>query len=463
MKFWERKKVIQLNKNRLLASTLVLLAILGTLGLASNVHAQSIPPAAVTGSYWYSENSTQLASPGSNYVPLIVPLEITDNTALSGYTASVNLTYHNGLPFNYSYVKGLNKAQTDYYSLTGLSNGTVIPVTQLVNISSNATEGIYQIAITINSTTPGSAVNIPVNVAVLGTPKLTLVNYFTNPPEIYQNEKFIQFTAVVSNTGAGPAKNTQFSLSSSAFNITTGAYNVSYLPSGSVTNYTFLMNAHNITGQNNIDFHMGSQIFTIPVYLHNYGSLKITSSLPTLTSGASKLLETFNITNTGSNTLLDVNVHLLSPSVVSIHVSSSNPLGALTANNFTIVQLNPGQKITVTYIVDVSSAAQSVSYPAQLVVQWHLNNTANQFYQTYNFNESVSPTAIQQFKSSLTFTPLNMVVLAVIVILIVALVAVSARSRRIRKKLQSNQPQRETPPSLEHKEIPEKNREERKN
>ncbi len=455
--------MIWLNKKGILASTLVLLAILGTLGLVTPVHAQSIPPAVVTGSYWYSENSTQLASPGSNYIPLIVPLEITDNTALTGYTASVNLTYHNGLPFNYSYVKGLNKAQTDYYSLTGLSNGTTIPVMQLVNISSNATQGVYQIAITLNSTAPGSTINIPVNVAVLGTPKLTLVNYYTNPPEIYQNEKFVQFTAVVSNTGVGPAKDTQFSLSSSAFNITTGAYNVSYLPSGMVTNYTFLMNAHNITGQTMLYFHMGSQTDAIPIYLHNYGTLRITSNLPTFTSGASKLLEVFNITNTGSNTLLDVNVHLLSPSVVSIHVSSSNPLGALTANNFTIAKLSPGQKITVTYIVDVSSSAQSMAYPAQLVVQWHLNNTANQFYQTYNFNESVSPTAIQQFKSSLTFTPLNITVLFVIVVLIIALIAVSARSRRIRKKLQSNVKSKQTPPSLEHKEIPEKNNEERKN
>ena len=452
----------QLNKNRIIVSTLVMLAILGTLGIAAPAHASSLPQVSVTNTYWYSENSTQLVAPGSNYTPLFV--QFTALTNLTGYYASINLSYYNNLPFSYSYISGPNVQQRDYYNMSLVSAGHSVTIYQLVNISSNAKQGIYQIALTLNSSNaPGQAINIPITVSVLGTPQLTLVNYFTNPPVIYQGEKFIQFTAVVSNTGAGPAKNLQFSLASSDFNVLTGTYNVAYLPSGSVTNYTFLMDAHNVTGQTALNFQMGPQALSIPVYIHTYGTLQITSSIPTLTPGSSKLLETFNITNTGNKTLMGVNVHLLSPSVVSIHISSSNPLGALTADNFTLAELTPGQKITVTYLVDVSSAAQAISYPAQLVVLWHLNNTPEQFYKAYNFNEKVSPTIIQQFTSNFTFTPLNIGVLGLIIILIIALIAVSARSRKIRKKLQTQPEHKEMPPSLIHKEIPEKNGEEKKN
>lgn len=451
-----------MNKNRILASALVLLALIGTIGLTAPVHASTptVPPAKVTSTYWYGQNSTQLVSPGSNYTPLFVQFVSTGD--FSYLNASVNLSYYSNSPFTYSYITGPNVQQRNYYNITGVAPGQSLEVYQLVNIASNASQGVYEVSLSISTNSTSGVVNIPVTVSVLGTPQLTLVNYYTNPPVIYQGQKFIQFTAVVSNTGAGPAKNMQFSLSSGGFTILTGAYNVSYLPSGTLANYTFLMDAHNTTGQNSLSFSMGSRSVSIPVYIHSYGALQITSSIPTLTSGASKALETFNITNTGNKTLVDLNVHLLSPSVVSIHVSSTNPLGALTADNFTFAELQPGQKVTVTYLVDVSSSAQTISYPAQLVVQWHLNDTAQQFYKTYNFNEKVSPTVIQKFTSSFAFTPLNIGVLALIIILIIALVAVSARSRRMKKKLQSPQESKNAQPSLIHREIPEKGSDEKK-
>ena len=448
-----------MNKNRIFVSALVLLAIVGSLGLLAPSHAQAPSPLAVTNTYWYSENSTLLVSPGSNYTPLFVQF-----TSLENFTylnASINLSYYSNSPFSYSYITGPNTYQRDYYNFSHVIAGESLTVYQLVNVASDAAQGVYEVELSVNASGVPGTMNMPVTVSLLGTPQLTLVNYFTNPPVIYQGEKFIQFTAVVSNTGAGPGKNIQFSLSSSDFTVLTGAYRVAYLPSGTVANYTFLLDVHNVTGQSLLDFQMGSQPVSIPIYIHNYGSLKISSSTPTLTSGATKLLETFNITNTGNKTLLDLNVHLLSPSVISIHISSSNPLGALTADNFTLAELKPGQKITVTYLVDVSSSAQTISYPAQLVAQWHLNNTREQFYSTYNFNETVSPTVIQQFTSNFTFTPLNIGVLLLILVLIIALIAVSARSRKIRKKLKAIP--KEVPPSLIHKELPEKTGEERKN
>lgn len=449
-------------KNRkIIVSILVMLAIAGTLSSIGNAHAATTEqPAVVTNAYWYSENSTALVSPGSGFLPLFVQFEITGS--FSYLNASVNLSYYPNSPFTYSYISGPNIHERSYYNLTYPTAGSTITINQLVNVSSSAKQGIYEVALEITTnSTPGTHYFDTFQLPVLGTPQLTLVNYFTNPPIVYQDQKFIQLTAVISNTGAGPSKNLQIYLTSQDFSILTGTYSVAYLPSGTIENFTFLMNAKDVVGQAPVTLHIGNLTYVLPLYLHNHGSLKITSSIPTLTVGAGSVLEQFNITNTGNKTMLGLNVYLLSPSVVSVHIPSSNPLAALTADNFTLAKLTPGQSVTVTYIVDVSSSANTEAYPAQLYAQWHLNDTAQSFSQAYNFNETVSPTTIQKFTSSFTFTPLNIGVLVLIIVLIGLLVAVSARSRRLKKRMKTNNSQKDTP-SLIHREIPEKNGEQRK-
>ncbi len=451
-----------MNYKKLTVSALTLLAIIGAFGTIGTAHASpSFEPVVITNAYWYGANSTDLVSPGSNYTPLFVQFTVAGS--FSYVNASVNLSYYPGSPFSYSYISGPNTQQRTYYNFTPTGPGESVTINQLVNVSSNAAQGVYEVALEVTTNaTPNNPSFEVFKVAVLGTPQLTLVNYYTNPPIIYQDQKFIQFTAVVSNTGAGPAKNMQFWINSSVFTSLTNPYNIAYMPSGSIENFTFLLNAMNVTGQEYLYFHMGPQLVAVPLYLHDHGTVGISSSIPTLTPGASSALEQFTLTNNGNNIMYDVSVHLLSPSVVSIHIPSSNPLSALTADNFTIAQLNPGQSITVTYLVDVSSSAATQTYQAQLVVQWNLNNTAQQFHQTYNFNQKVTPTAIQQLTSNFTFTPMNIGVLFLLIILIIALIAVSARSRGMKKKLKKATQKTETP-SLIHREVPGENKEEKKN
>ena len=450
-----------MDSKKIMVSTLILLAIMGsmaTLGVSSA--ASSNAPVVVTGAYWYSQNSTVQVAPGDDYVPLFVQFDVAGS--FTYVNASVNLSYYGGSPFSYSYISGPNTYQRTYYNLSFPTAGQAVTINQLVNVSSLAAKGVYEVALEVTTnSTPSTPFFETFKVSVLGTPQLTLVNYYTDPPVIYQDQKYVQLTAVVSNTGLGPAKNLQVYASSSSFSVLTSDYSIAYLPSGSLYNFTFLLNARDVSGQAPVTLHLGNTSYLIPLYLHNYGSLKITSSLPTMPIGSSSLLELFNITNMGNKTMYGLSVYLLSPSVISIHIPSSNPLAALTADNYTISELQPGQTATVTYIVDVSSSAKAQSYTAQIFTSWHLNNTAQEFTQTYNFNETVSPTAIQQFTSSLTFTPLNIGVLGFIIVLIIALVAVSARSRRLRKKLKASTAQKETP-SLIHREIQEKKEEERK-
>ncbi len=434
MLFLKERKVIQLNKKAYLALFFVVIAIMGSAGIAGVAKASTqSSPVVVTNAYWYSQNSTLQVSPGSGYIPLFV--EFTVAGSFSYVNVSVNLSVFPGTPMSYSYIHGPNQQVRSYYNLTYPTPGESMTIMQLVNISSSATNGVYEIALETSTNASPSAISFePFYVSILGTPTLTLVNYFTDPPVIYQDEQFIQLTAVVSNTGIGPAKNFNVGVNSTAFNIMTGSYNISYFPSGSVENFTFLLSAHNITGNAPVTFWIGDTSYLLPLYLQSYGAISITSNIPTLTAGQSKALEEFNITNTGSKTLYDVNVHLSSPSVISVDIPSSNPLAALTASNFTIGELKPGQTATATFLVDVDSSAAVQAYPAQIIVAWKLNNTAQTFLKTYNFNEQVSQTTLQKVSSVLVFTPLNILVLCLIVALIIVIGALSARSRRKQRR-----------------------------
>lgn len=423
-----------MNRKSVFALTFVLVAIVGSFGISGQAGAATPgSPVVVTNAYWYSQNSTVQVSPGSGYVPLFVQFTVAGS--FSYVNTSVDLAYFPSTPMSYSYITGPNQQVRSYYNLTYPTPGDTFTIMQLVNVSASAGNGVYEIA--LETTTNVSTLTqsyAPFYVSVLGTPTLTLVNYYTDPPLIYQDEKFIQLTAVVSNTGLGPGKNLNIGVSSSKFDVLTNPYNISYLPSGAIENFTFLLNAHNITGNAPVTFLLGNESYVLPLYLHSYGSIAVTSSIPILTAGQNKALEQFNLTNTGNVTLYAVTVHLVSPSVISVDIPSSNPLAALTASNFTIGELAPGQTASATFLVDVDSSASPQAYPAQIVIAWNLNNTPQHFFKVYNFNEQVSQTTFQKVTSLFVFTPLNILILCLIVALIVVLAALGARSRRKKRR-----------------------------
>lgn len=424
-----------LNRKAYLALAFVLVAIVGSVGISGDAAASAptASPIVVTNAYWYSQNSTVLASPGSGFVPLFVQFTVAGD--FSYVNTSVNLSFYPGTPMAYSFITGPDQNVRSFYNLTNPTPGETFTIMQLVNISSSASNGVYEIALETTTNVSSQIPSFePFYVSVLGTPSLTLVNYYTDPPIIYQDEKFVQLTAIVSNTGLGPAKNLNIGVNSSSFDVLTNAYNVSYFPSGMIENFTFLLNAHDFAGNAPVDLRLGNASYVLPLYLHNYGSISVSSNVPVMTAGQSKALEQFNITNTGNVTLYDINVHLVSPSVISVDVPTSNPLAALTAGNFTIGKLTPGQTVTATFLVDVDSSASFQVYPAQLIFVWSLNNTPDHFISVYNFNEQVSQTTLQKLTSLLVFTPLNIAILALIIVLIVVLVTLGARSRRKKRR-----------------------------
>lgn len=537
-------------------------------GLAGHAEAAPAPTGTVgvTGVSWFTPNSTQLAVPGMNEVPLFLTFENT--VALTNLTVQMNLTAHGTGAFSYSYVIGTGKTVNEVYDIPFLPAGSTTTIEQTVNISSSASNGIYSenltysygnasvtyygnisfnvplagsvnivspsaffgtqssmmagtpgmtnvpITVMLENTGNSAATNVSVsytptgslsgstqgtiisaipaygaipvtflvsvadnasisqvyeqnldvsyyggahtvqfNLPITGSSNISIINYYTNPPVVYQDEKFISLTIVTENTGSSFAKNVGVSVSSSRFDVLSNPYSLSYYPSGAVENFTFLMNAKNYTGSAGLQVTLGKNTQTLPIYLHSYGNFKISPSVPDFHSGVNKQLMSFNITNTGNQTLYYFTVHLLSPSVISLHIPSSNPLAALTETNVTFAQIKPGQTVTATFIVDTSSSAAFATYPAQLAMSWRLNNSVNPFYQTYNFNEKVAPTGIQNLQGMITFTPLNIAVLVLIIALVIGLAALAGRGRKLKKEAEEL---RKRQPQEEYKQLPHK-------
>jgi len=89
--------------------------------------------------------------------------------------------------------------------------------------------------------------------------------------------------------------------------------------------------------------------------LSNLGALLSTITSPTLSPGASKVPITITIINEGPVEAKNVMVTISTGQVIQPHVSSSNPLSALTASQAFIGDLRPGQEINVTFLVDVDN------------------------------------------------------------------------------------------------------------
>ncbi|MGC8561997.1 MAG: hypothetical protein ACP5UZ_01880 [Thermoplasmata archaeon] len=316
--------------------------------------------------------------------------------------------------------------------LSGVTQKTVIsaipafeavPVTFIVSITGNGTTFYQNLTLNYN----GSSRDVEFKVIVPGYSNISLVNYYTTPPYIYQGEQFVLLKVALINGGDSISPSINVSVTSSAFNVSTAPYHLPGLPSGQLLNLTFLLNASMTAGPANIYLHINNKTLTLSEKILNKGSVELTSGQISVNSGTNANLFVFTAKNNGNVTLVDLNFHILTPDVFYIDVPSSNPLGSLTANNITFAQLVPGQSITITFVMNVESAATPGNYPSQLIVTYMLNNSSNQFLVTHNFNVSVTETPIQHLSSD---TGLTYTVLAVVAVIIIVFGVLIMRRRR---------------------------------
>ena len=331
-------------------------------------------------------------------------------------------------------VSNVSISFTPTYPLSGAGQSTTIsaipafysvPVTFITNVVGNNSSFYETLSVRYNDSTH----NIKFQVILPGYSNVTLVNYFTNPPYIYQGEQFVQLTVVLVNGGNSLSPPLNVGLNSSSFSVRTPAYSFPPLPPGKLLNVTFLISAGNDTGLKILYLHLNNALFTITERVLSTGNVSFSSPALSVVSGSSSNLFLFNVKNTGNVTLVGLEFHILTPDVFSIHIPSSNPLGGLTANNVTFSQLSPGQSIKVTFVIDVSSAALPGSYPCQLALVYRTNNSTIPFVKTYNFNVTVQQTALQEISST---TGLVYVIIAIAAVIVVVFSILILRRRKVR-------------------------------
>ncbi|MEM0139092.1 MAG: hypothetical protein QXZ44_00540 [Ferroplasma sp.] len=384
---------------------------------------------AVTSVSWYSANSTELPAPGSNGIPLYVTFVSYIN--MENANISINISEYKS-PLSYTYISGPDSNVRTYNNIPEIIAGHSYTVMQLMNISKSSEYSFYDENLAYsNATISGNtAFAIPI-----GTPQVSLISYITDPPVIYQNEKFIKLTAYTENTGTSAMRNVTVNITSDKYKVLSPVqYSIAYYPQGSLLNFTFYINADNTTGNAPIYFYINNNVYTLNTFIHSNGhnGLSISVQKKDLISGTKKQVIMFYLNDTGNQTYLDVQMHMLSPSIISIHVSSSNPLGALTANNVTFALIKPGQSIMATYVVD-TSAAPPGNYPVQLLVEYHFNNTAESFDKVYTYNQKISPTATQQVENTMV-EPLYAGLAALAIAILISISAVAMHYRKKARK-----------------------------
>ncbi|WP_243669201.1 hypothetical protein [Vulcanisaeta sp. JCM 16161] len=158
--------------------------------------------------------------------------------------------------------------------------------------------------------------------------------------------------------------------------------------------------------------------------LSNLGALLSTITSPTLSPGESKVPITITIMNEGPVEAKNIMVTISTGQVIQPHVSSSNPLSALTASQAFIGDLKPGQEINVTFLVDVDSNARPGNYPLVLTFIW------NQTGSLYPLTESVT--------TYVTVKPAPNVLLWIVLILIIIVIAIGIVAAIRRRRLGGN-------------------------
>ena len=350
-------------------------------------------------------------------------MHIVMENAGAGSIANASIGYEPNYPFyGNSYV----------LNLPGISSFGVFNITVPVNISHSAKYGEYNIS--LNVSYDGTAHTITGMVDVRGYSSIMLIEYHTDPLIIYQGEKYVELQAEILNNGTSPVSNEAVSFQGD-FKTLAGNFTLPIMMPASIMNLTFYFNSPDAHGLIIPSISVGSSIFHIPLYIHEGARIDVTSNTFNFNPGESKAVMQFVFTNSGNRTAYDIQIHLLSPSILSIHVSSSNPLGALTANNVTIGSLAPGMSFTITFIVDLSSSANTGKYSSQIAFSYMYNDSTQRFNHFYNFDFHVSPTELQNIQG--TVNPSNIIFDEVIIILLVLILSglvVAARRRKSKAK-----------------------------
>ena len=371
---------------------------------------------------WGTQSSPMTASPGSENLPLTFIVKNLGNVLASNVSIFLKQAY----PL---------KISQKYVSIGIIPAGEYNLATITASVYSNVTPGIYYIPVILHYFETNVTQYVPL---LISSPKIA-INILTLPPQIFPGFYDVRVSAIVLNYGNAIAENSTVSLSSPFPIVSSNNVSLGAIPIGVPENVTFLINVPNSTPAGNyiLKFHIkydgGSLVKYYNLTIYPKANIIIVSTYyPTLNPGSSKVPITLTFKNIGNAEAKNIIVRLGTSNVIYPHVSSSNPLAALTASEIFIGNLKPGQETNVTYIVDISSGATAGKYPLAFALIWNQTGSIIPLYETDQVNITISPTLLSQISSVNVVSIPDLYLIIVIIVLIVIIAIISVRARRKR-------------------------------
>jgi hypothetical protein len=374
-------------------------------------------------SYWGSPTSPIYVSAGETSVPLTFLVTNDGPVELS----NVSLEAYSSFPVRF----------TVRSTVIGfLPPGQPVPVTLYADVYPNASPGVYDVNLKLRYFSGDSmTLSSPV---IIGGPNLT-INYALLPPQVFPGFQDVQLRVILANTGLAPAVGLNVSISSPFQVVSPSLVSFGILAPGGTVDPTFLLNFPRTTEPGvyhlnlTLRFDGGLVHYSIPLRVYpeaNFTILKVV--YPSLASGKSQVPLTFELKNTGNVSAENLLVRLNPSDVIYPYVSSSNPLGALSASLNGLGEVGPGQEINVTFVVDVSSGISPGTYPVSLTLVWNQSGSPYPIFQSRTVNLNVSePFTVQVLKELTTINLVSVVVYDLILVaIIVGIVVAVVRSRR---------------------------------
>ncbi|AHC51474.1 hypothetical protein SUSAZ_05630 [Sulfolobus acidocaldarius SUSAZ] len=367
-------------------------------------------------SLWGSVNSPITVSPGETQVPLTILLKNTGDVNVLNATLTFS---SNEYPLKFSQTNAqvgiIPAGQENYATVT-------------VSVYPNATPGVYYIPATLNYYNYKTEITVPVDIY---SPNVS-INVVTLPPQVFPGYYDVRLLTILTNYGNGIAENASISMSSPFQVISSPEIKIGALPIGSPVNVTFLINIPNSTIPKTytvnftVTFDGGKANYQYALNVYPKANIIITNvKYSTINPGDSNVPITITLKNAGNATAKNVIARLGTSDVIYPHVSSSNPLQALTASEVFVGDINPQQTVNVTFVVDISGGASPGVYPLAIAATWNQTGAIFPFEQSDTFYVTIS----QPFISQLFSSPLIYVIIAIIIIVII-IVVVLARFRR---------------------------------
>ncbi|MGC9117709.1 MAG: hypothetical protein ACP5I3_01820 [Thermoproteus sp.] len=257
------------------------------------------------------------------------------------------------------------------YYLPVLPSGNPVTLTSVLKVPGNATPGDYPVYVSVDGSVYVSYVHVePATVIIQGVAM--------EPPVVIAGGLVPYIKAVVSvvNTGLVPARGASISISGVPV-VGNSTVNVGVLPPGQPIQIPFLINASALgpgqwTAKVSVSWIGGEASSAAPLTVLPKAELKVYYNVSNAQPGSTAVV-TITVVNKGPVPAKMVALQWTPNQVFQIHTpSSATPTANLLESSMRFLgDIYPGQSVTTTYLIDVSSNVPDGVYYATLVLEWN--------------------------------------------------------------------------------------------